>query len=195
MSRKVKFTKEMILEATIEMVRETGIESINARDLGGRLGCSSRPLFTAFKNMEELIETARKEVSDQFLKEVLSSDSTWEEEIKNEHIHGTSSTKEFGIKIAQYAKREPNLYNFIHWKGGMMPDIITLNEVMCNRYSVEFDLTPEEAKILFNQMSIFSLGLCSMITHNVMYFSDEEITDLLKRQFISNLSYIKRTEK
>ena len=38
MPRKVKFTKEMILQATIEMVRETGIESINARDLGGRLG-------------------------------------------------------------------------------------------------------------------------------------------------------------
>ena len=51
MPRKVQYDKQMIIEAAIEMVREHGIGSINARDLGAKLGCSSRPLFTAFKNM------------------------------------------------------------------------------------------------------------------------------------------------
>ena len=47
----------MIIDSAIEMVREKGPECINARDLGDYMGCSSRPLFTAFRNMEEKIQT------------------------------------------------------------------------------------------------------------------------------------------
>ncbi len=191
MPRKVQYDKQMIIEAAIEMVREHGIGSINARDLGAKLGCSSRPLFTAFKNMDELIETTRQEVSDRFIKEILTDETTWTKERENQPIHGTSSTREFGIRIVKFAKREPNLYNFIHWRGGEMPDIIKLNEIMAERYSAEFGLTIQEANTLFTQMSLFSLGLCSMITYGVKEYTDEEINELLTQQFISNFLYIK----
>lgn len=68
MPRKVQFSREMIIDAAIEMIRAQGGESINARDLGLRIGCSSRPLFTAFKNMNELIDVVRKEASERFLR-------------------------------------------------------------------------------------------------------------------------------
>ena len=41
MPRKVQYSREMIIDSAIEMVREKGPECINARDLGDYMGCSS----------------------------------------------------------------------------------------------------------------------------------------------------------
>lgn len=67
MPRKVQYSREMIIDSAIKMVREKGPECINARDLGDYMGCSSRPLFTAFRNMDELIDAVRMEASARFL--------------------------------------------------------------------------------------------------------------------------------
>ena len=80
MARKVQYSREMILDAAIEMVREKGYESINARHLGAWMGCSSRPLFTAFRNMEELINATREEACNRFLQAVLVETPVWQQE-------------------------------------------------------------------------------------------------------------------
>ena len=49
-----KITKEMILNTVLEITRETGFETVNARRIAGRLHCSTRPIFTCYENMEEL---------------------------------------------------------------------------------------------------------------------------------------------
>ena len=60
MPPKAKITKEMILNTVLEITREAGFESVNARSISGRLQCSTRPIFTCYENMEEL----RKEFLD-----------------------------------------------------------------------------------------------------------------------------------
>ena len=59
MPRKVQYSREMIIDSAIEMVREKGPECINARDLGDYMGCSSRPLFTAFHRFSQHGRTHR----------------------------------------------------------------------------------------------------------------------------------------
>lgn len=54
MPPKAKITKEMILDIVLDMTRESGFETINARSIAGKLQCSTRPIFTCYKNMEEL---------------------------------------------------------------------------------------------------------------------------------------------
>ena len=54
MPPKAKITKEMILDIVLDMTRESGFETINARSIAGKLRCSTRPIFTCYKNMEEL---------------------------------------------------------------------------------------------------------------------------------------------
>lgn len=49
-----KITKEMILKTVLEITRETGFETVNARSIAGKLNCSTRPIFTCYENMEEL---------------------------------------------------------------------------------------------------------------------------------------------
>lgn len=54
MPPKAKITKEMILNTVLEITRETGFETVNARSVAGKLQCSTRPIFTCYENMEEL---------------------------------------------------------------------------------------------------------------------------------------------
>ena len=54
MPPKAKITKDMILHTVLDITRETGFETVNARSVAGKLQCSTRPIFTCYENMEEL---------------------------------------------------------------------------------------------------------------------------------------------
>ena len=54
MPPKAKITREMILNTVMDITRETGFETVNARSIAGKLHCSTRPLFTCYENMDEL---------------------------------------------------------------------------------------------------------------------------------------------
>ena len=54
MPPKVKYTREQILQAAVELTRERGFDAVTARDVGARLGTSAKPVYTAFTGMNEL---------------------------------------------------------------------------------------------------------------------------------------------
>ncbi len=54
MPPKPKITKDMILSTVLAITQEAGFEAVNARSIAHRLSCSTRPLFTCYKNMDEL---------------------------------------------------------------------------------------------------------------------------------------------
>ena len=56
MPPKPKFTKEEIVFAAKEIVREKGLSALTAREVAEKLGSSPRPIFTVFRNMKELQE-------------------------------------------------------------------------------------------------------------------------------------------
>ena len=54
MPPKPKYTKEEIIAAAFELVREAGSDALTAREVGKRLSTSSSPIFTVFRDMDEL---------------------------------------------------------------------------------------------------------------------------------------------
>lgn len=54
MPPKTKITIDMILETVLDITRDTGFETVNARSIAGKLQCSTRPIFTCYENMDEL---------------------------------------------------------------------------------------------------------------------------------------------
>ena len=55
MPPKAKINKTMILNAVLNITKERGFEAVNARSIAGELQCSTRPVFTCYRNMEELV--------------------------------------------------------------------------------------------------------------------------------------------
>ena len=56
MPPKVKVTSEDIVNASVELVRKEGVNALNARGLAEFLNCSTQPIFSNFKSMEEVKE-------------------------------------------------------------------------------------------------------------------------------------------
>ena len=49
-----KVSKEQIIDAAVEVLRDDGFSAINARSVAKKLGCSTQPIYFSFKNMDEL---------------------------------------------------------------------------------------------------------------------------------------------
>lgn len=49
-----KFTREEIVRAALDLVREGGLSALTARALAAKLGSSPKPIFGLFENMEEV---------------------------------------------------------------------------------------------------------------------------------------------
>ena len=56
MPPKPRINKQMILDASFEIVREQGHEMINARTIAEKLGCSTQPVMYHFKTIGEIRE-------------------------------------------------------------------------------------------------------------------------------------------
>ncbi|MGM9607903.1 MAG: TetR family transcriptional regulator [Oscillospiraceae bacterium] len=54
MPPKVKVTKEDIVSAAVDVVREKGAAALNARAVAARLGTSTQPIFSHYTTMEAL---------------------------------------------------------------------------------------------------------------------------------------------
>jgi len=54
MPPKAKTGKDAIVNAALELVRESGPQAVNARNLAARLRCSTQPIFSNFASMELL---------------------------------------------------------------------------------------------------------------------------------------------
>ena len=49
-----KVSKDDIIDAAIDVLRDDGFSAINARSVAKKLGCSTQPIYFSFKSMEEL---------------------------------------------------------------------------------------------------------------------------------------------
>ena len=152
MPPKAKITKEMILNTVLEITREAGFESVNARSISGRLQCSTRPIFTCYENMEEL----RKEFLDfayEFYSQYVESYSS------SEHINPCLVLP---VSYIEFAKEETHLFRllFINHMELSMEEPKDFykeagNEKREKIFSDAVGIEPEPAKAIFMDLSLF----------------------------------------
>ena len=98
-----KYTKKEITEAAFEAVKENGYDTLTARSLAKKLNTSTRPIFTAFENMEEL------------KKEIIYKAAAFFNEYKTNEIK-TGKYPEYkacGMAYIRFAKEEKNLFKLL----------------------------------------------------------------------------------
>lgn len=72
MSATKKITKDMIVDAALEIFRAEGFDAVTSRRVAFKLGCSTQPIYFEYKNMDELKNDIVKKVVGQ-LNEIFSS--------------------------------------------------------------------------------------------------------------------------
>lgn len=187
MPPKAKYSREEIIDKAFEMAKERGIEAVVARELGKALGTSSSPIFTAFKNMEELQSEVRNKALREF--EAYVSDA----------MNYKPAFKYVGMKMIEFAMREPKLFQLVYMRehdntqsfSMLVEELGDTVRVCLDIMQEDYDLTREEAKLLFEQSWLQTFGLCVLIAGKVCVLSMEEISRMLSVNFQGTLMLIK----
>lgn len=103
MAPKLKITKEQIMDAALELIRESGDLCLTPRRLAEALGCSTQPLYSNFSSFEELEQAVLVSAHERYLGF-----------IKNEVESGNyPEYKAYGMAYIRFAKEEPILFRLI----------------------------------------------------------------------------------
>ena len=155
MPPKVKTTKEEIINAAVEIVCESGVDSLNARNIAAILGCSTQPIFSNFATMEELSLAVVDKAQD----------------LCNEYISREIASGEYpeykasGMAYIRFAKEEKELFKLLYMRdrsGEPIPETDELNDKMYSLVNAFTGLSDDDAKLFHLEMWACVHGLATM---------------------------------
>lgn len=187
MPPKPKYTRDEITAAAFELVRERGSDAMTAREVGKCLGVSSSPIFTSFRDMEELRVNVVARARARFDEYVAVAEGF------------KPAFKKRGMQWVKFAQDEPMLFRLLFMcDNGTNTDLDTAIGINPSSRVEDIDiimrdysLTREQAEHLFRQMWVYTYGLCSLCAAHVCRFADEEISTLLTDVFTGLLHVLK----
>ena len=168
MPPKLKVTREQIREVSMKIAETSGIEAITARELGKRLGVSSRPLYSIFSSVEELKREVVGMICDFFAAELSKDRDSSDDFFK------------VGLNYLDFARNHPEFYRILHSTGlrYMGDHLKSAEEIIVEQvrgkseYYAEF--TKEEMSDLYRKMGIFTHGLADMLARDTTRSISEE---------------------
>ncbi|MGN0468974.1 MAG: TetR/AcrR family transcriptional regulator [Acutalibacteraceae bacterium] len=187
MPPKPKFTKEEIVAAALELVSANGIEALTARELSAYLGSSARPIFTVFKNMEEVAQEVRKAAMNKYEQFV---------EISLDYF---PAFKKFGLQMVMFSKQEPKLFQLLFMtennRAKSFDDIFPILGRTAKKcieiIERDYQLEPDMAMLLFEHAWIHNFGICVMCATGTCRFTDDEISQMLSDNFMGMIMLVK----
>lgn len=186
MPPKPKYSKEQIAAAAYSMIKEEGLSALTARELGSRLGTSVSPIFTIFRNMDEVKQAARALALAEFLEYI------------QDYKEYTPAFKRIGMKLVTYGMEEPELFKLLFMQEHEEPlglensirDLGGAAEVCMELIVRDYKISPEDARLLFEQMWILAFGMGAMCAMGVCTMTQEEIAARLGMAFAGHVMLI-----
>lgn len=175
MPPKTKITREMILEAACEIVRERGIESINARAVAQRLNCSTQPVMYNFATIEELKRAVYARADEEHSRRLMDIRGRYE-----------SPVMEIGMNYIHFAMEEPNLFKLLFqvdaFSNQSFDDLWNAEELkpVLQQFSTGLGVNMEQAKKIFAARFFLVHGIASMVANNSMEPDEETILQILR---------------
>ena len=167
-----KFTKTEILNTAFKLVKKEGYSALTARDLASRLGTSTRPIFTAFENMEQLKTEVLIKAAELFEKYK-------EKEIQSQKYPPYKST---GMAYIRFAKEEKNLFQLLFMRdrsnNEINSDFVSADNET-NMLKKQFIISDEQAERFHTEMWIWVHGVATMIATSYLDWDFETISSML----------------
>lgn len=173
----VTYTRERVVDAAFELIRESGWQSVSARAIATRLGSSTMPIYSHLRSIAE-VEQALRNKAVALLKDYQSRPWT------------PNPLMDMAFGYIAFARDEGHLFRFLYLE---RPEVI--GEEGLNKLSESFDQEldesePEAAAVagldaaaqsaLMQQTWIFTHGLAVLVNSGALGdCSDETITSFL----------------
>ena len=170
MSAKKQITKEMILDAALKLLKEQGYEAVNIKQLSGKLGCSTQPVYLSFSGMEDLRNELLHLAVEEF-KTYMKNNS------KDDVVNL------YDIYYIHFAMAEPKLFCFLFMRENAFSEIkqalIPMIEQSVKKLMATYHISHEEADILHDQLWMHAHGIASMIATDFCDWNMEKVSRML----------------
>ena len=173
MPPKVKFQKEEIVGAALNVARKKGIDAVTAREVAGELHVSVGPIFTWFDTMDalkkEVCELARKRYR----------------EYIERGLYGPVPFLGLGQQYIRFAKEEPELYKLLFLtrpgavSGGAMEALHILQELARDSIMRIYNMEADAADRYSRDLWLLAFSFATLIVTNDCPYTDEEMSDVL----------------
>lgn len=169
----VKFTKEEIVNAALQVVREKGTVALTTRQIAAVLGVSTRPIFTYFQNMQQVQEAVRQ-----------AAQTLYHSYIKKglEQVHPFIG---LGEQYIRFATQEPELYRLLFLplapgsENKAMEEMERTQNLVLEFLQQIYQLDEAAAKRFFRDVWLVAHSLAALIVTNCCPYSPEEIRQIL----------------
>ena len=168
MPPKSRISEEMIVDGAISLVRKKGPDRITAQAVAAELGCSTQPVMSHFKKVEDLRRAA-----------VRRADAYHSEFLMN--VKGQNPMLEIGLNYIRFAREERNLFRLLFqtgdfsgrqlWDSLDAPELLPVLEI----FSKEAEISLEDARRAFRALFLVVHGYASMFASNQMEYDEKEI--------------------
>ena len=173
MPRKTVILKEDIIRASMEILRTSGPEALNARAVAKALGCSTQPVFSNFRNMQDLMESVVErslELYNDFIRKEFGLN------------RGYPPYKTYGMGYIRFAMEESNLFKLLFMRDRRNEDSSaeagTFYEVI-PLLMKSLDLTEEQAVMFHLEMWTFVHGIAAMAATSYCKWDMEQASKAL----------------
>lgn len=188
MPPKPKFTRDELVLASLAIVSEQGVDALTARELAKRLGCSTRPIFTVFSDMDELKCEVRRVTAIQL------------EKLCTHAVHESGDFAQAVVQAVRFAKREPNLYELvflsIDCEQRSFVDLLHDNGINeddgLQFIQRAYQLDEQNARLLYQHMWVHCLGMGVLCTKQNYPISEEELVNHVQKEFQAMCLYLKQ---
>lgn len=178
MPTKIRISKDMILNAAFEIVRQEGTEKLSNRELANKLKCSIRPIYYQFENVEQMKKELYIKIEQYFYKFILDN-----------MIECIPQYKQVGINYIKFAKKEKKLFQTLFMcDTGLTPDTFVTKaghdyEEIEKLIRISTNLNDDDIMKFHTKMWIFCHGIATLVANDTIKLTDSQIQELLSDEF------------
>ena len=175
MPPKARITAEMIVDAAVEVVRQSGFESIHARTVSRQLHCSTQPAVYHFSTIDSLKRAAYRR-TDHLHSEYLMNTPPGQDPILG-----------IGLNYVRFAVEEPQLFRFLFQSGyaeeKSLLEMVDSEELLPVLEAMRegAGLSLRKTRNVFITVALFAHGYASIIANNHLEFDEKLIAEHLER--------------
>ena len=175
MPPRTRITGEMIIDAAVAVIRERGIENLNARTVARHLRCSTQPVMYRFPTIYSLKRAAYAR-ADQLHGEYLM-----------EIPPGQDPILGIGLNYIRFAMEEPRLFRFLFQSGyaeeNSLAEMIDAESLIPVLAAMQegCGLNAEQTRQVFLTVAMFAHGYASIIANNNLEYDEKLIAEHLER--------------
>lgn len=181
-----RISKDKILQASFDLIREKGVESLNARNIAHKLECSTQPIFSVYSSMDEL------------RKDLFEMADAYHSQYFNKIELNENYFLNLGVAYVDFALEETNLFRLLfmsdYYAGKKLTDFIDdeNNESIVSGIPETIGIHSDTSKKIFINMWLYAHGIASMLAMNHLQLPRDEIVSMISEVFLSLINEDKR---